>query len=162
MNFTNSEYVKTKKIIKKYIVNNYFNYSEDDISDIILKIIININNYDIEKGSFSNWVVNITKNHMNDKIKRKDIIEFGLDINNHPVYHGDNSGFITELDSKYIDDRLSSFMSVVDYDMFKMKYVEGYRYEEIGERFNVTSSTVSNRVNYIKTKIKKSTYEYFL
>jgi DNA-directed RNA polymerase specialized sigma24 family protein len=36
-----------------------------------------------------------------------------------------------------------------------MKYVQGYDYNEIGKEFNLTSSTISNKVNYIKTKLKK-------
>jgi DNA-directed RNA polymerase specialized sigma24 family protein len=36
-----------------------------------------------------------------------------------------------------------------------MKYLQGYDYNEIGKEFNVSSSTVSNKVNYIKTKLKK-------
>jgi DNA-directed RNA polymerase specialized sigma24 family protein len=36
-----------------------------------------------------------------------------------------------------------------------MKYVQGYNYCEIGKEFNTTSSTISNKVNYIKTKLKK-------
>jgi len=36
-----------------------------------------------------------------------------------------------------------------------MKYVQGYGYNEIGQEFNLTSVTVSNKVNYIKSKLKK-------
>ena len=36
-----------------------------------------------------------------------------------------------------------------------MKYIGGYSHCEIGKEFNLTSSTVSNRINYIKTKLKK-------
>ena len=50
---------------------------------------------------------------------------------------------------------LSSQISPVDYGLLNMKYVQGYSHCEIGKEFNLTSSTVSNRINYIKTKLKK-------
>ncbi len=55
----------------------------------------------------------------------------------------------------YISNKLSS----EDFTLLNMKYVEGYDYCEIGKEFNLTSSTVSNRVNYIKTKLKRDMQE---
>jgi DNA-directed RNA polymerase specialized sigma24 family protein len=40
-----------------------------------------------------------------------------------------------------------------------MKYVQGYDYCEIGQEFNISSNTASNRVNYIKTKLKETLEE---
>jgi DNA-directed RNA polymerase specialized sigma24 family protein len=51
---------------------------------------------------------------------------------------------------------LSSQISPSDYTLLSMKYIQGYNYNEIGNEFNITSSTVSNRINYIKTKLKKN------
>jgi len=50
---------------------------------------------------------------------------------------------------------ISSQISPADYSLLNMKYVQGYSHCEIGKEFNLTSSTVSNRINYIKTKLKK-------
>lgn len=50
---------------------------------------------------------------------------------------------------------LLSQISPVDYGLLNMKYIQGYSHCEIGKEFNLTSSTVSNRINYIKTKLKK-------
>ena len=52
---------------------------------------------------------------------------------------------------KYISSQIES----TDFHMLKMKYCDGYNYNEISKEFNITSTTVSNRVNYIKTKLKK-------
>jgi len=51
---------------------------------------------------------------------------------------------------------ISTQISPTDFTLLDMKYVQGYDYNEIGKEFNVTSSTISNRVNYIKTKLKKN------
>ena len=49
---------------------------------------------------------------------------------------------------------IESNISSNDYTMLKMKYYYGYSYNEIGNEFNVTSSTVGSRINYVKTLIK--------
>lgn len=51
---------------------------------------------------------------------------------------------------------LSTQLSPMDFSLLNMKYVQGYDYNEIGKEFNLTSSTVSNRINYVKTKLKKN------
>jgi len=55
----------------------------------------------------------------------------------------------------YISDQITP----QDFTLLDMKYVQGYDYNEIGAEFDVTSSTISNRVNYIKTKLKKNNPE---
>jgi len=54
---------------------------------------------------------------------------------------------------------ISNQISAQDFTLLDMKYVQGYDYNEIGMEFNVTSSTISNRVNYIKSKLKKNNPE---
>lgn len=54
---------------------------------------------------------------------------------------------------------ISQQISIQDFTLLNMKYVQGYGYCEIGKEFNLTSNTVSNRVNYIKTKIKNNLKE---
>ncbi len=54
---------------------------------------------------------------------------------------------------------LSQQISSQDFTLLDMKYMQGYDYCEIGKEFNLSSDTVSNRVNYLKSKIKKSYIE---
>lgn len=51
---------------------------------------------------------------------------------------------------------ISNQISSADYTLLNMKYIQGYDYCEIGKEFNLSSDTVSNRVNYLKTKLKKN------
>jgi DNA-directed RNA polymerase specialized sigma24 family protein len=51
---------------------------------------------------------------------------------------------------------ISTQISPNDFALLDMKYVQGYDYKEIGSEFQLTSSTVSNKINYIKTKLKKT------
>ena len=55
----------------------------------------------------------------------------------------------------YISDQITP----QDFTLLDMKYVQGYSYNEIGSEFNLSSNTISNKVNYIKTKLKKNNPE---
>ena len=52
-------------------------------------------------------------------------------------------------------------MSLPDFTLLDMKYNQGFTYDEIGQEFNLTSNTISNRVNYIKGKVRDCLAEEF-
>lgn len=56
---------------------------------------------------------------------------------------------------------LATNLTSCEYTLINMKYVQGFTYDEIGSEFNLTSNTVSNKVNYIKSKLRKE-YENLL
>lgn len=171
-------YSKYKNIIENYINYNYFNINDFDdvVSEILIKIFSNIKKYDENISMFLTWAINITKNHVCDVLRKKHIIEYVdtniIDINTHT---SDNSEFTCNYtyDNTYnnsinsytqqsfssfeLNDMLTTITSTInddDLQLLKMKYFSGYSYNEIAKEFNVTSATVSNKVNYIKTKIK--------
>jgi len=57
---------------------------------------------------------------------------------------------------------VTSQLSTTDCALLTMKYIYGYNYCEIGNELNISSTSVSNRVNYIKTKLKKNNPEIVL
>lgn len=165
-------YNKYRKLIRNFINKTYPTNqdAEDDTSDILMKIIENLHTYDLNKTQFNTWVFAITKNHMIDKFKKNKPIytsfNFFDDQNNtnynneycvsytQPIYEPEYTAtvdFEVSDSLKYISTQIEN----VDFHMLKMKYSNGYNYTEISKEFNITSSTVSNRVNYIKSKIKK-------
>jgi len=175
----NELYNRYKKIIENYISYNYYNtYDfEDIVSEILIKVFENIESFDETKSKFSTWVTNITKHHMCDVLKRKKIIQYvdtntylfdelsgeiNADIaNSTGTYYVNNthtSDYTDQTHTNYeLNDSINtitSSMNVDDVQFLTMKYVNGYNYDEIGREFNVSSVTVSNKVNYIKTKIK--------
>ena len=179
-------YDKYKKLVKNFLKNKYSTYNDldDDISEIMIKVFLNLQTFDIEKSKFSSWVFSIAKNHMIDKWRSNTITLTGSNTNycvsTTTVNFGD-IGFInsttadipdfgnsfttsnycidTEFENCSSINYISTQLSAQDYTLLDMKYVQGYNYNEIGKEFNLTSSTVSNRVNYIKTKLKKNNPE---
>lgn len=69
--------------------------------------------------------------------------------------NNENNSEIDSFDNKSTLSYLSSQLSLDDYMMLDMKYNQGYNYTEIGKQFNLSSTTVCNRVNYIKTKLRE-------
>ena len=162
---------------KKYSI--YYDL-DDDVSEIMIKVFMNLSSFDVEKSKFRSWVFSIAKNHMIDKWRNNTITLTGnscitIDVTN----NGGN--YVTSTDTSVIDFNTntttnccassmelenSSSISYVsdqltpqDFTLLDMKYVQGYTYNEIGCEFNLTSSTISNKVNYIKTKLKKNNPE---
>lgn len=159
-------YEKYKKMINDYIVYKYpsdVQNIDDDISEIMTKIFMKLDSYDETKSKFKSWVITITNNYMIDKWRKNKTNDI----------HSFTSTFTQEINNKFnpqennyesVDslDYVSTLLDPNDYKLLKMKYFEGYNYSEIGVEFNVSSSTVSNRINYVKTKLKKNNLEIVL
>jgi RNA polymerase sigma factor (sigma-70 family) len=178
-------YNKYKKLVKSFLKSKYSVYYDldDDISEIMIKIFINLKSFDSTKSKFKSWVFSIAKNYMIDKWRNSSCtatlttgnISFtsSIDANNITISNNENCNFTTnnlmfgtnyiscnmEFENNSSINYISSQISSQDFTLLDMKYVQGYDYCEIGKEFNVTSSTISNRVNYIKTKLKKNNPE---
>lgn len=158
---------------------------EDDVSEIMIKVFMKLDTFDSSKSKFSSWVFTIAKNHMVDKWRSNTISLTGSNTNcvfSYSNYTGDitsGSSFITSTNTAGLGLNSSTFttscssadynfencssinfitnqLTPQDYTLLDMKYVQGYNYNEIGSEFNVSSDTISNRVNYIKSKLKKN------
>lgn len=195
-------YDKYKKIVRDYLKHKYSNYSDldDDVSEVIIKVFMNLATFDPAKSKFKSWVISIARNYMIDKWRCNQLQCGGIGTitlcsdpqytvtvgYNGQVSSGDvfyNTGEVTftssnagingfvALNNTFTTcdginfencsslNYISQQMSTQDYTLLDMKYMQGYDYCEIGKEFNLSSDTVSNRVNYLKTKIKKSYIE---
>lgn len=181
-------YNKYKKIVKFFLKNKYSTYSDidDDVSEILIKVFLNLNTFDKDKSKFKSWVLSIARNHMVDKWRCGCITTVSLNsdwinnvtgelsvsnsicssITNNNCFAFTSNGTYTSCNADFENcssiNYISSQISKTDYNILNMKYVQGYNYCEIGSEFNITSNTVSNRVNYIKTKLKKNNTEYVI
>ncbi len=170
-------YVRYKTIVENYIKFNYplNDDIDDDVSEIMTKMFLKLKTYDSTKSSLKTWLCTIAKNHIIDSWRGGGIDVFSYDTN---VTNNDNCDIVyssnnltnnaynytstyntTEFENNDSINYISKQLTPDDFRMLEMKYLEGYNYEEIGERFNITSTTVSNKVNYIKSKLKKTNAE---
>jgi len=170
-------YNKYKKLIMNFLKAKYSQSDIDDVSEIMIKIFINLKLFDNTKSKFSSWVFSIAKNYMIDKwrsnatfsaeninyITTNDCISTSNNSNYITSTNINNLEFITNYNMEFENNNsinyISKQLSPEEFTLLDMKYVQGYDYCEIGKEFNVSSSTISNRVNYIKTKLKKNNPE---
>lgn len=183
-------YDKYKVIVENYLRSKYSKIYDidDDVSEIMIKVIMNLETFDANKSKFKSWVFSITNNHMIDKWRNNTITltgsntnctysytttgdlelnsNYNITTNNSGMIDVNNCSFTTSYCSADYDfencssiNYISTQLTPQDYTLLNMKYVQGYNYNEIGTEFNLTSSTISNRVNYIKSKLKKDNPE---
>ena len=144
-------YQKYSEVVKKYLYSKVNECNIDDYtSDIMMRIFLKIDKYDSNKSTFNTWVTNIAKNYVIDKYRKSEKLKIDLSI--------DNCGNV-ESESENLDyfdylNLLDKKIDKNDMSMLKLKYIDGYSYKEIGDLYNLSSSTISNKVNYIKQKIR--------
>lgn len=149
-----------KHIKKKFKLSNVD--CEDLTSDTLIKVLTNILEYDYDKSTFKTWVLTIAENTaINHTKKLSNRVEHF--IYNH-IEDIDKQNFIEipsleNFEEKFANDNTLNYItSSLDKDaknMIEMKYMEGYSHNEIGKFYSLTSSTVSNKINYTKSKLNK-------
>lgn len=189
-------YDKYRKILERFIKSKYPTTLdlEDDVSEIMIRVIMNLTQFDNNKSKFKSWVFSIAKNYMIDKWRKNSFVVSSNTYNfsanslnltytstgynaeiteNNEFQTITNSGtlslnpsfstsFNADFDNCSSVSYLSTQLSPVDFTLLDMKYVQGYDYCEIGKEFNISSTTASNRINYLKTKLKKNNPEEVL
>jgi RNA polymerase sigma factor (sigma-70 family) len=170
-------YKKYRKIVKNYILSKYPPYYdlEDDVSEIMIKVFMNLKDFDCSKSKFKSWIITITKNYLIDKWRSNSgtitVSASNMVFNTDTPYNTTTSctnganNLITFTSTNTANccfencnavNFVSAQLSPSDFTLLDMKYVQGYNYNEIGSEFQLTSSTISNKINYIKSKLKKS------
>ncbi len=136
--------------------------AEDLTSDTLVKMLSNLASYEKDKSNFRTWVITIADNIViNHKKKLSNNVQHFVythieDIDkNHfieiPTQDSFEEAFSINNTLNYITSELDEDSSA----MLHKKYVEGQTHKEIGIHYSLTSSTVSNKINYIKTKMRK-------
>lgn len=166
VNSQNKLYKKYKSYVKNYLKKNYTlnDDLDDNVSEILIKIFMNLNTCDFSKSSFTTWVCNIAKNHMIDRWRSNSTfnnrshiftsITLSDDSNNRVDYEFNTSNSISNFEINDMVNYITSGLLSCDCVLLQMRYLCGYNYCEIGNEFNLSSTTVSNRVGYIKNKLK--------
>jgi len=176
-------YEKYRQILTDYISSKYpMNQDlEDDVSEILIKVFTNLYKYDVEKAIPKTWIFTITKNYMIDKSRCHNVLQgtihigandsislVNFDVSTDTTYFNPEEGnwhytssYVTDFENCDAISHVSNTLTACDFSFLDMKYNQGFNYAEIGSEFNLTSNTVSNRVNYLKGKLKESLGDEF-
>jgi RNA polymerase sigma-70 factor (ECF subfamily) len=137
--------------------------AEDLTSDTVIKMLSNLFSYEKNKSNFRTWVITIADNTViNFKKKLSNNIEHFVYTNIEDI---DKHQFIEDMPTQDSFEETFSNNNTLNYitsdldedsnDMIHKKYVEGKTHKEIGVHYSMTSTTISNKISYIKTKMKK-------
>lgn len=172
-------YKKYKKKIENFIRVKYPKNSEtdDDVSEIMIKIFETISSFDKNKASFGTWAIKIAQNYMIDKARKNEnnpisanldsingSISYYTTTNSDLYVNASNTSTLTssffcqsnnDLENKDSLCFISNKIGLKDFHLLNMKYSEGYDYNEMEKEMGMSSSTISNRINYIKGKLKR-------
>ena len=174
-------YDRYKEKLKEYLTYKYpFDTEHDDnVSEILIKVFENIDTYDQSLGKFITWVYVIANHYMYDKGRKcmnqprrialdsfNDTLSFSSTFSSgdSDLTVGTTLNFTPkslsepdkEIENKDALDFISNKIGFKDFHLLSMKYEQGYDYNEMEKEMRVSSSTISNRVNYVKSKLKKN------
>jgi RNA polymerase sigma factor (sigma-70 family) len=162
---SNKLYENYYREVKNYLRNKFSSLSTEDIddlsSDAITKSFMSLTTYDPHKSTFKTWIYTIAENVVVDFTRK---LENRVDkVHYHYLEDADQQNFDIPLSENHED--TYSAKQAVNYmvanlddqthDMIKKKYVEGYSNDEIGEIYSITSTTVTNKINYAKSKLNE-------
>lgn len=162
-NFINELKKKNEKALE-YVVYNYggamkaairrilYSYPEDAeecLYDSILKIWENINYFDPDKSSFSNWVCAVAKYSALDRLRKLARIEPLSDIDNIQIADKNTDN---DLFNEFFSE-LISCLSDEDKNLFIRLFWHGETYDEISRKLNRDKKTLFNHVSRGRKKI---------
>jgi len=157
-------YNKYKKILINYIKRKHGNLvleSEDIVSDVLIKIFMNINKYDFKKHTFKTWCLGILKNHIIDEWRKNriDLIYYET-TNNNTLISCTNDVEKEILSEYFLSLCKNASVTDIDHSFLELKYIHGFSYEEISAYTGISTTQLSNRVSYLKKKIKTKNPHY--
>lgn len=156
-------YQKYRPLVRK-IVGYRLTLPTDELDDVCNEIMIRI--YDkIDTYStdydFKTWVTTVAINYCNGyyRKRKKDILDRVEDLTKINVVH---NRVVETPETIFIDNEdISRFVSYIgkfneiDTDILYLRYMEGYKYEDISKKLGINVSKVKNVIRNKKDEIKK-------
>lgn len=132
--------------------------SEDLTQDTFVKLIRNIDKFDIQgSAKFSTYVITITKNCYIDYLRKEKNYNSNVLLDEKiKLYDGNNLEeiVIDNIENEYIKSKLDTLQEEQRV-VIKMKYLEMMTLKEIGEALQIEPKTVKSRIHNGITKLRK-------
>lgn len=132
-------------------VNNYDD-SNDIISDVVVKIETNINNFDSSKASLSTWIYTITRNTVCDYYRRESSKAGKQSLDKVQIEDGKDIFVEENLESL---SKAFNALSSRERDIIILTYYYGYQSDEIAQKMNITSTNINVIRHRAMEKLRK-------
>lgn len=128
----------------------------------------------------NNHIINMSKIHANNirtvSYTTSESIKYNYSNSDNTYYNSINSNYnkisttiegslaysisdsttINSIDNASTLMLISSMINDKDFEMLKLKYVDGYSYDDLSNIYSENKDKICNRVNYLKSKIQKN------
>ncbi|MGH1517241.1 RNA polymerase sigma factor [Chryseobacterium sp. JK1] len=136
-------------------------YTEEIIQDVFVKIWNSIHQYDVSKGRFYTWMINIARNTAIDYLKSKG---FQNQLKNQSlpdfVYNTAELS-TTNQSSDYIGfNNVLEGLEVDKQELIDLAYYQGYTQNEISEKLKIPLGTVKTKMRSALMKLKDLLKDY--
>jgi len=136
-------------------------YTEEVIQDVFVKIWNSIHQYDVSKGRFYTWMINIARNTAIDYLKSKG---FQNELKNQSlpdfVYNTAELSTVNN-SSDYIGfNNVLEGLEVDKQELINLAYYQGYTQHEISEKLKIPLGTVKTKMRNALMKLKDLLKDY--
>jgi RNA polymerase sigma-70 factor, ECF subfamily len=120
--------------------------AENLLQDCFVKLWRKIDTFDIEKGQFATWIINIARNCAIDFIRSKYYIQRSKNQNIDPIVNPLNDIVSSPISTDTIDMRSIVEKLTPQYrQIIELMYFEGFTQLEISKTYNIPIGTVKTR-----------------
>ena len=144
-------------IIKSYIGDK--SYRKDAMQEALAHIFASLENYDVNKGQFKNWISRITANRCATLLKRTINFNLRLEETITPDLGEDTFAYLDQLSKTEIEQLLGD-MPKGYRTIFLLSVIEDYSHKEIGELLNITPETSRSQLFRAIKWIKKNIFQH--
>jgi RNA polymerase sigma-70 factor (ECF subfamily) len=131
--------------------------SEDVLQNLMLKMYLNINSFNSDKGKFSSWMYRIAHNEAITFIKKHHNLAITLEDDALWDIFEDDQDINISADKLKLKEAVTAAISKLS-DKYRqpiiLSYLEGKSYQEIGYILKIPVSTVGVRITRAKLKLK--------
>lgn len=161
--------IAQERLYKHYFALMYSickSYSENQqtiislVNEGFLKIFMNINSFDINKGNFEGWAKKIVTNTAIDYARSAKNKSNFLQLENEEPLHN----ALSEKPTRHIEEEvlfLIKKMPPVTQQVFSMHVFKGYSHREIAEILNIAESTSRWHVSEARKNLKQQAHKIF-
>lgn len=146
----------------KYYVNKYcpVAYREDAVQEAVFALYSAVQNFDLEKSSFSTFatlcikrsVIGVLKSLKQGKTIPEELLT-SIDESDITDSNTPEKIFFDKEDFKALTDNIKLELSPLEYKVLQL-YLAGYRYSVIADKLNLTEKSVNNALCRIRKKLK--------
>lgn len=145
------------KFLMKLVCNK--NITEDLVQETFIKIIKNIDNFDINgKASFNTYLISIAKHTYIDYLRKNNKELQEIDIEKIPDKTDSYKKYFINENYNLMLEKIEN-LPLYQKEAIKLKYIEGYTLKEIAKIQKVESKTVKSRLFEGRKKLKENMKE---